>query len=140
MPTGTGKSGVIATVCQCGRFDAISLILTPATMLRDQLAMDIEKRFWQRARISVPATSKPVKRVVPSDLGAQLQTKSGPKVLVATIQTLEQLARDDRKTYRELAARLEFVIVDEGHREPAPEWAHAVRGLGRPTILFSATP
>jgi hypothetical protein len=35
---------------------------------------------------------------------------------------------------------LGVVIVDEGHYEPAPSWAKAVRDLKRPTILFTATP
>jgi hypothetical protein len=33
-----------------------------------------------------------------------------------------------------------MVVVDEGHYEPARSWSDAVRGLERPTVLFSATP
>ena len=33
-----------------------------------------------------------------------------------------------------------MIIVDEGHREPAPKWAESVRELKKPTVLFTATP
>jgi hypothetical protein len=31
-------------------------------------------------------------------------------------------------------------LVDEGHYEPSPEWSSAVRNLGLPVVLFTATP
>ena len=47
-------------------------------------------------------------------------------------------SRDNR--YNALKKKIDLVIVDEGHREPAPEWARAIRTVNKPTILFTATP
>ena len=57
----------------------------------------------------------------------------------ATIQALQQI-HDDEAEYAKLAGLFGTVLFDEGHREPAPQWARAARGLGARTILFSATP
>ena len=35
---------------------------------------------------------------------------------------------------------MDVVLVDEGHREPAKDWARSIRYLFKPVILFSATP
>lgn len=45
-----------------------------------------------------------------------------------------------RRLYQRLLTDTGLVLVDEGHREPAPAWARAIRRFGCPRILFSATP
>jgi type I site-specific restriction endonuclease len=59
-------------------------------------------------------------------------------VVLSTIQALQQI--HGGPDYSRLAGRFGTVMFDEGHREPATLWAKAVRGLGAPTVLFSATP
>ena len=46
LPTGTGKSGVIAVLARCLPAIHKVLILTPRTALTDQLLRDIRYRFW----------------------------------------------------------------------------------------------
>lgn len=151
MPTGTGKSGVIAVLARCMKGCRNILVVTPWKTIRNQLAEDIKSRFWEtvdkkndfNAQETWP---KKVSTFVPSSLESKLlediEGNLG-KILVCTIQTLQTIFREDsegNEHYRYLKKNIDLVIVDEGHREPAPEWAKAVRELQKPTILFTATP
>lgn len=139
MPTGTGKSGVIAVAAHELVRDGDVLVLTPWDVLVDQLTDDIRGRFWRRIEAEVP-TGKNVLRVYPSTITRALQDENVPAIWTATIATLQQLQRTTDPAYAELSRRLALVVVDEGHYEPAPSWAQAVRGLETPTVLFTATP
>jgi hypothetical protein len=48
MPTGSGKTGVIATLACCARHIRRAIILTPRTALVEQMMMDLSWRFWER--------------------------------------------------------------------------------------------
>jgi superfamily II DNA or RNA helicase len=58
-------------------------------------------------------------------------------VVLSTIQALQQI--HSGTDFARLEGRFGTVLFDEGHREPAPVWAQAVRELSAPTVLFSAT-
>lgn len=169
MPTGTGKSGVVAVLSRCLPKVRRVLILAPRVALADQLRSDIRWRFWQH--LGFPAAKNATFVASTDDAGAELEPatviellpSAGEKVLgyekterliaVGTFQALEQLRREaessaatgneeggmQRRAVDELA-RFDLVIVDEGHYEPAPKWSRAVRDFALPTILLSATP
>lgn len=139
MPTGTGKSGVIAVTGQRLVPSGDVLLLTPWDALVDQLTRDVRERFWRRVNAE-PPDDKSVLRIFPSTAAGALNDGEDQQIYTATIATLQQLHSNDLSTYRRLAERASLVIVDEGHYEPAPAWAKSVRELGRPTILFTATP
>jgi superfamily II DNA or RNA helicase len=66
-------------------------------------------------------------------------------VLVGTFATLQALhsvnaSEDAAPLFSLLQDRLDLLIIDEGHYEPAIRWGRAVRALQKPTILLSATP
>ena len=63
-------------------------------------------------------------------------------IFVSTIQLINDMAgnRPGDRAYGRLAANCDAVIVDEGHYEPALSWSQALRGLGRPIVLVTATP
>lgn len=42
--------------------------------------------------------------------------------------------------YEHFKKRIDLIIFDEGHKEPAEEWSSAVRDLDSKVILFTATP
>lgn len=138
MPTGTGKSGVIAVAAQ-QHLDGDVLVLTPWDALVEQLTRDIRTRFWERIN-SVPPTAKVVQRVYPSTAEQVMAGSNRPAIFTATIATLQRLQADFASTYAELARRISLAVVDEGHYEPAVSWAEAVRGLACPTVLLTATP
>jgi superfamily II DNA or RNA helicase len=148
MPTGTGKTGVIAVLASEHSRDGVVVVLSPSSALADQLRLDISVGFWEA--IKLPANELPawapesVTSLLPS-LAADLvdlieATDGGRRVLVGTLQALQQIRREKKFLYELLKTKCSLLIVDEGHREPAPEWAEAVRVLERPTVLFTATP
>ncbi|MEJ6541838.1 DEAD/DEAH box helicase family protein [Brachybacterium paraconglomeratum] len=137
MPTGSGKSGVIAYLAQRHARGGGVLLLCPWDALATQLGSDVEERFWRHARIDSDAMV-PVTRILPSNAEAVLEASEGaPAVWVMTLAALQQLTP---QLSARLRSRLELVIVDEGHYEPAVTWARAVRSLARPTLIFTATP
>jgi superfamily II DNA or RNA helicase len=139
MPTGTGKSGVIAVAAQRLVTGGDVLLLSPWDALVDQLTRDVHERFWRLIGADPPKT-KHVGRLLPSTAWKILSEHKAPAIWTSTISTLQQLHSEHDRAYDELAHRVKLVIVDEGHYEPAPSWAKAVRGLRRPTALFTATP
>lgn len=137
MPTGSGKSGVIAYLAQRHARGGGVLLLCPWDALATQLGSDVGERFWRHARIDSDAMV-PVTRILPSNAEAVLEASEGaPAIWVMTLAALQQLTP---QLSARLQSRLEFVIVDEGHYEPAATWARAVRSLARPTLIFTATP
>ncbi len=139
MPTGTGKTGVIAVLSVAVPGTGWSLVLTPWKNLCDQLVEDLELRFWT-TRNWAPSTKPKVERLYPKTLSRVLKKTGTDWILVATFATLVSIFKKKKKQYEELAARLSQVFVDEGHYEPAVEWGQAVKQLHRPTLLLTATP
>jgi superfamily II DNA or RNA helicase len=141
MPTGSGKSGIITVLTRC--LDEVKdvLVLCPHEMLRDQLIEDIEHRFFDHIGATNTYWKKSVKLLLPSTASKVLtDPASAGVVFVGTIQALQIIYKTQTKDYRKLSSRVGLVIFDEGHREPAPEWADAVRKLQQPTVLCTATP
>ena len=136
MPTGTGKTGVIATLT-CQSCSGISLVVTPWSNLRDQMISDLNVRFWKKLKIK-GAGSNAIK-LLPSN-ASTLLASSKAKVFVATFATLSSLRRDKPDIYDDLASRLDLVIVDECHYEPAVGWGRAIKDLNTKTVLLTATP
>jgi superfamily II DNA or RNA helicase len=139
MPTGTGKSGVIAVAAHHLVERGDVLVLAPWDALVDQLTRDIRERFWRRVG-SEPPHGKAVRRIYPSTAASAFAEQDGSAIYTATIATLQQMHAEGAVAYAELASRVSLVVVDEGHYEPALSWAKAVRGLARPTLLLTATP
>jgi len=139
MPTGTGKSGVIAVSAQELVLGADVLLLTPWDALVEQLADDVASRFWSRIGAPVPS-GKEVARIYPSTAETKLSGHAKGTIWMATIATLQRLHATGSAAYAQLHDRLGLVVVDEGHYEPARSWSEAVRQLERPTVLFTATP
>ena len=139
MPTGTGKTGVIAVLSIAVPESGWSLILTPWKNLCDQLVEDLGTRFWAARKWS-PSAKPKVERLYPKNLSRVLKKTDTDWILVATFATLVSIFKKKKTQYSELAARLAQVFVDEGHYEPAVEWGQAVKQLQRPTLLLTATP
>jgi superfamily II DNA or RNA helicase len=136
MPTGTGKTGVIACLTRLSNSGS-SLVLTPWAHLRDQMIDDVQGDFWKKVDLA-PETAKVVP-MLPSSAEEVLEA-SGRRVIVATFATLNQLRLNREDLYKSLAKTIDLVIVDEGHYEPAVQWSKSVKGLNRRTVLLTATP
>lgn len=136
MPTGTGKTGVIACLSHLSA-NGRTLVLTPWSNLRDQMTSALKTTFWSQISASIPH-GKTV-HMLPStaeDVLKDIQVK----VIVCTFATLTELRREKPLIYKELSNFIETVIVDECHYEPAVEWGRAVKGLNKPMVLLTATP
>ena len=139
MPTGTGKTGIIAVLSVAAPPPAWTLVLTPWKNLCTQMVLDLKQRFWKKARWT-PTTTPDIERLYPSTLDRIIAKDNSQLVLVATFATLVSIFKGQRAGYDNLASKLSQVFVDEGHYEPAVEWGQAVKHLKRPTMLLTATP
>ncbi|WP_458113864.1 DEAD/DEAH box helicase family protein [Arthrobacter sp. R1-13] len=149
MPTGTGKSAVIASLIagpQVGGKKKNALVVTPWRGLARQLAEDIDKRVWERLEIDRP-DELPTVRLVASAKNfiehVSGEVEREPVVHVATLSmalTIFETVEFDEAVMATLFADFATVIVDECHYEPAPSWSRAVRAAGLPICLFTATP
>src|SRR6266853_474222 len=139
MPTATGKTGVIAVLSIAIPPAQWTLVLTPWANLCQQMIEDLSERFWS-SRGWLPPVVPAVERLYPSTLTDILDKKETNLIVVATFATLVAIYKKQRSQYTELSKHLSQVFVDEGHYEPAVEWGQAVKQLGKPTILLTATP
>lgn len=139
MPTGTGKTAVIATLAQLVADKRRCLVVAPWEYLVKQLRLELLGRFWRKVGEQSSFTPKPCEIFTPSSFTHAQKAVGSAGVLLCTNQTLQELRKDDR-AYRKLRGWCTLALIDEGHREPAPRWAKAVRELNCSTILFTATP
>jgi superfamily II DNA or RNA helicase len=170
LPTGTGKSGVVAVLARCVRRVKRTLILTPRQSLVEQMGDDVRFRFW--GHLGYPVVDGSTFTAEASGIGADLGDaffetllptradkilKNLPvaerSILVGTYQALDLIRRSAKDEHPErakeqmsaqaliaLLATFDLIVVDEGHYEPAISWSKGVRDLNRPTVLLSATP
>ncbi|RVL31889.1 DEAD/DEAH box helicase [Sinorhizobium meliloti] len=117
MPTGTGKTGVIATLsCAVPDIKRV-LVITPRRALVDQMVADLHTRLWNRfgmiydgravrERIDgdppVGTLSKggPIHRLLPSEAKTLAELPDERIVMVGTFAALEQILRPDRPAHR----------------------------------------
>lgn len=128
LPTGAGKSGVIAVVAHTSPQPRV-LVLCHRRAVCDQLIKEISGGFFEAL---VPGYEGAKKEVY-----EDVNDTSAPGVYVSTFQKLvsftpEQLAR--------LKKEIDLIIVDEGHSEPSPIWKGLVRDAGAHKIVITATP
>lgn len=136
MPTGTGKTGLIACLTRQSN-QGSSLVLTPWAHLRNQMLADLATGFWKK--VGVTPLNRNVVEMFPTTAKDVLKA-NGPQVIVATFTTLNELRLDHSAEYDKLAKAISLVVVDEGHYEPAVEWKKSVTGLKVKTVLLTATP
>lgn len=141
MPTGSGKTGVIATLARCVPESRCVLVLTPRIALRQQLVRDITARFFERLDLAPD----------PADIPKKVAELDGPfrelkidrideMVLVSTIQKLQSMESHDRAAFEYLLKHVSLLMFDEGHYEPALTWSRTIRQFTVPKIIFTATP
>lgn len=139
MPTGTGKTGVVAVLTMVFPVAGCSLVLSPWDNLCDQLIRDLGGKFWDRIEWK-PAIRPVVARLRPGSAANTLASATSQTVLVATFATLVQLFSKRKSDYELLSSKVGQVVIDEGHYEPAVQWGRAVKNLNRPVLLLTATP
>lgn len=139
MPTGTGKTGVIAILSQLHNTKKRCIIVAPFANLANQLTNDVSDFFWQKIGHLDGITSKNCVVGKPSNFISTIEAMKDSGIVVCTYQTLAALRQDANK-FNKIKKWVDLVLVDEGHREPAPLWSKAVRDLNEHIVLFTATP
>ncbi|WP_461189879.1 DEAD/DEAH box helicase [Arthrobacter sp. Z4-13] len=149
MPTGSGKSAVIASLVastEVGGKKQSALVVTPWSGLTRQILEDIDDRVWQRLEQKRPenlARVEAVRSAAAFIAEMQSQELREPKVYVTTLAMVLQIYKtvgNDSTQMASLFQGFATVVVDECHYEPAPGWSRAVRATGLPICLFTATP
>src|SRR4029077_4869877 len=73
LPTGTGKSGIIAIVSRCLSNVRRTLLLTPRKALSEQLLDDVKERFWNNIKFPPSSLAEAlIERVLPNRVPALL--------------------------------------------------------------------
>ena len=129
MPTGTGKSAVIAHLLADSGVGAASkgpaIVLVPWRGLAQQLAEDIESRVWSNMDVPRPDSLPPVVQVksAATFCKAVRDPATPTQVYVTTMAMAVEIWRTlehDPAAMKNLFAGFSSVIVDESHYEPAP--------------------
>lgn len=136
MPTGSGKTGIIATLARCETRPGPVIVIAPRIGIRDQLTRYIDKRFFEHAGIE--ASSLPRKLFELKD-GNDNPGDLKDLVITTTVQLLTSLQKKNTAFYQKLCNQAVLVLFDEGHYEPALLWSEVVRGLPCARIIFTAT-
>ena len=142
IPTGGGKTAVIGALCHWHPALNRVLVVAPRTAIRKQLALELSARRGVFLRCGFRPDDLP-KKVIALNSASDVPKKIPDGViLISTIQLVNDMAgnRSTDPAYDRLAESCDAVIVDEGHYEPARSWSQALRGLGRPIVLVTATP
>lgn len=139
IPTGGGKSGIIAITARCLPYIGAVLVLTPRVSLRNQLCRDIQGRFFAHIQYPTDELPKTIQRVDDGE-SPLLDDETSSRIYVTTIQKLVNLEKKQPATFKKLTSFLSLVIVDEGHYEPAKEWSIVIRAIQAPKLIFTATP
>lgn len=140
IPTGGGKTAVIATVAHWHEKLARVMVLAPRSAIRSQLALELAARrgFLQRLGYAPDTLPKTVFHLRSS---SEIPHTIGEGIYVATIQLIDELrGMRGQALFKRLAGALDAVFVDEGHYEPAASWSETIRSLSRPVVLITATP
>lgn len=139
MPTGTGKTGVIGIVSNIYDHYENILIVTPNAVLPKQTKEEIDILFWEKIGID-PCSLKLKPSYLYNDADDYFKNKVDKSILIITIQQLCYLYKQKNDIYNRIKKRIDLIIFDEGHREPAKEWSEINREFAKKTILFTATP
>jgi superfamily II DNA or RNA helicase len=135
MPTGTGKTLIIAFISSKYAKVRNVLIVTPSEGIREQLYYDIKGRVWDK--LGIPSTEKKVSRLYLTTFSGCDSNKGN--IFVGTMQALNDI-RKNESAYKLLKKDIDLIIFDEGHKEPAEDWKKAIREMGKKVVLMTATP
>jgi len=128
LPTGAGKSGVIATLAHYAPQHKV-LVLCHRRYVCNQLAKQIEGGFFHK--------TAPVAVTAQRTVFDSIDDISHNGIYVTTFQ---MLSRQPSEHLDEIREQFDLIIIDEGHSEPSPVWRTLVRGANSHRIIVTATP
>jgi hypothetical protein len=140
VPTGGGKTAIIATLGHWHPALKRVLVLAPRTAIRTQLAAELAARRGHLQRQGYATDNLP-RQVFHLRSSSDLPDELPEGIFVATIQLLDDMRSfPGQALFERIGKACDAIFVDEGHYEPAASWSQTIRNLGRPTVLVTATP
>ncbi|MGO3374212.1 DEAD/DEAH box helicase [Brochothrix thermosphacta] len=133
MPTGTGKTAIMALISQMHFSNKSTLYITTAGSVRTQLYNEVSSDLWAKLNISKPG--KECIRLYPS----KFEINDTATDYFMTIQGLIQMSSNE-ELFNKLKDRIDLIIFDEGHKEPAIVSAKLIRSFEKKMVVFTATP
>lgn len=130
LPTGAGKSGVICITSHSSKSKRV-LVLTHRRAVCDQLAKQLKGEFYKKVLDDV-ADIPNLKPVFKNINNFQ---KEG--IYCTTVQMITSLSESELDSIKD---KIDLVIFDEGHAEPASKWSKAVRKFKCKKLIITATP
>ncbi|MGG4498439.1 DEAD/DEAH box helicase [Brevibacillus reuszeri] len=132
LPTGTGKSGLIAiapfSVC-AGRV----LIITPGHVTKKSIAKTIEAlddNFWINTNILFDIQDNPV--LIPFENDVLDSELNNANIIYTNVQRLNSA---NGLLSRVKSDHFDMIIIDEAHHAPADSWQRALRYFSTAKIL-----
>ncbi|WP_227692912.1 DEAD/DEAH box helicase [Psychrobacter immobilis] len=130
LPTGAGKSGVICVASHSSKSKRV-LVLTHRRSVCDQLTKQLKGDFYKK----ILGNETNLSNLKPVFKNLNSFEKEG--VYCTTVQMITTLSESDLDFIKD---RIELVIFDEGHAEPASKWSKAVRKFKCKKLIITATP
>jgi superfamily II DNA or RNA helicase len=141
MPTGSGKTGVIAVLSRCVPNVNSVLVLTNRIAIREQLTRHVHNEFFEMLNDGPDIDQLPKQVIELVGHFDELDYKNiDDTVFVATIQKIQYMKENHNDDFCELLNHITLILFDEGHYEPARKWSQTIRAFKTPRILFTATP
>ena len=118
LPTGAGKTGVMASICHYSGKSGSVLILCPRNAIRDQLHREISGAFFAKLNLD---TSHHTKLAINVKESSMLEKYKNEKnlILIMNIHMLDSLSKNSAKYFEKLKKDVDLIMIDEGHCEPA---------------------
>jgi len=122
LPTGTGKTGLMAIV-PFGVANKRVLLIAPGRVIKRGLIKSLDPRrldnFWYQRKVILSRAGLPV--VVEFDSGTRGEVLEAAQFVVANIQ-MTQASNPNSLLQRVPRDFFDMVIIDEAHHSPAQSW------------------
>ncbi|MGU3394196.1 DEAD/DEAH box helicase [Priestia sp. D51] len=137
MPTGTGKTILIAYISNYFEKYKNILLVSPSKAVTEQLERELKTSIPNNFKLV--KKFKDVEKLYPSNVEDLLKTKAST-IFICTAKSLNDIREQHPPYFEILKKKINLIIFDEGHREPADKWKHTIRDFNKKVLLFTATP
>lgn len=108
-----------------------------------QVSLALDEGIWRQLRVPKPQGFPSVRELPVASIIDEVGETDTATVYVGTFQkalSIDAELGNDVSRRQACFGEFNAALVDQGHYEPSPEWSTAVRNLGLPIVLFTATP
>lgn len=135
LPTGTGKTGVMA-LAPFGISDGRVLIITPQLVIKDHVVDSLDPtnptNFWMNQRVFNSFDQLPI--VVEYDKDIKQSDLDHANIVILNVHKLQARSRNSllEKVPKDF---FDMIIIDEAHHSPARTWDNALKYFDSAKVL-----